>query len=237
MASSDRESRALGSRVLGGPSCRSSSVRPGPPPSRSGLDGVCDRATAGSSAAAALGAAEGVAAESGPAAGAAADGGGAAAARRPEATAPEADAESVARAIVLRQLSMAPRSRSQLEQKLRQRGCDPEVAERVLDRMAEVGLVDDEAYAEMLVRARHSGRGWPAGPWLTSCASRASTRRLPTRRSRQVGAADERRAGRAARREEAPVAARALRRGSDPPSGRACSRARVTRRDRVARHP
>ncbi len=79
----------------------------------------------------------------------------------PDATqqAPDADPESVARAIVLRQLSMAPRSRAQLARKLRDRGCDDDVASRVLDRMAEVGLVDDEAYAEMLVRSKQSGKG------------------------------------------------------------------------------
>ncbi|MGW5241298.1 regulatory protein RecX [Monashia sp. NPDC004114] len=77
----------------------------------------------------------------------------------PKSEAPEADPESVARAIVLRQLSLAPRSRAQLEKKLRQRGCDDEVAHRVLDRMTEVGLVDDEAYAELLVRSKQAGKG------------------------------------------------------------------------------
>ena len=77
----------------------------------------------------------------------------------PEQTRADADPESVARAIVLRQLSMAPRSRKQLERKLSQRGCDPEVAARVLDRMTEVGLVDDEAYAEMLVRSKQGTKG------------------------------------------------------------------------------
>jgi regulatory protein len=33
------------------------------------------------------------------------------------------------------------------------------VAARVLDRMTEVGLVDDEAYAEMLVRSKQQGKG------------------------------------------------------------------------------
>ena len=67
--------------------------------------------------------------------------------------------EDVARAIVLRQLSMAPRSRKQLADKLRQRGCADDVATRVLDRMTEVGLIDDEAYAGMLVRSQQAGRG------------------------------------------------------------------------------
>jgi SOS response regulatory protein OraA/RecX len=77
----------------------------------------------------------------------------------PETLPADADPESVARAIALRQLSMAPRSRAQLERKLRDRGCDDEVAGRVLDRLAAVGLIDDEAYAEMLVRSRQAGKG------------------------------------------------------------------------------
>jgi regulatory protein len=71
----------------------------------------------------------------------------------------EPDPYDVARQIVLRQLAMVPRSRAQLEQKLSQRGCAPDVAAAVLDRMTEVGLVDDEAYAQMLVRSQQSGRG------------------------------------------------------------------------------
>jgi regulatory protein len=75
------------------------------------------------------------------------------------AVASEADPYAVARSIVLRQLTMAPRSRAQLEKKLRDRGCPDDVAEAVLDRMTEVGLVDDQAYAEMVVRSKQEGRG------------------------------------------------------------------------------
>ena len=70
-----------------------------------------------------------------------------------------ADPYDTARQIVLRQLDTAPRSRAQLEQKLSQRGCPPDVAAAVLDRMSEVGLVDDQAYAQMLVRSQQAGRG------------------------------------------------------------------------------
>lgn len=77
----------------------------------------------------------------------------------PDAERADADPVAVARAIVLRQLAMAPRSRAQLEQKLRQRGCPDDVAQQVLDRMTEVGLVDDEAFAELLVRSKQSARG------------------------------------------------------------------------------
>jgi regulatory protein len=72
---------------------------------------------------------------------------------------PDADPESVARSIVLRQLTMAPRSRAQLADKLAQRGADEAVAERVLDRFEEVGLVDDAAFAEGWVRSRQATRG------------------------------------------------------------------------------
>jgi regulatory protein len=84
----------------------------------------------------------------------------------------EPDPHEVARQIVLRQLAMAPRSRKQLRDKLRQRGCPDEVAETVLDRMTEVGLVDDDAYAAMLVRSQQSGRG---------LAARALARELRTK--------------------------------------------------------
>jgi regulatory protein len=75
---------------------------------------------------------------------------------------PTADPASVARRIVLRQLAMGPRTRRQLEDKLRDRGCDPAVAAGVLDRMSEVGLVDDEAFAEMFVRSRQETKGLAA---------------------------------------------------------------------------
>lgn len=101
----------------------------------------------------ALAAAEAAAGASGPAAA------GAAGAAREDT---EPDPQVVARRIVLRQLAMGPRTRRQLEDKLRERGCEPEVARRVLDRMGEVGLIDDEAYAEMFVRSRQETKGLAA---------------------------------------------------------------------------
>jgi len=74
-------------------------------------------------------------------------------------TGDEPIAEDTARAIVLRQLAMGPRSRKQLEDKLRQRSCPDHLAATILDRMTEVGLVDDEAFAQLLVRSRQAGRG------------------------------------------------------------------------------
>ncbi|PWJ52895.1 regulatory protein [Quadrisphaera granulorum] len=60
---------------------------------------------------------------------------------------------------MLRQLTAAPRSRAQLEKKLAERGVPEEAAEQVLDRFTEVGLVDDAAYAEVLVRSQRLTRG------------------------------------------------------------------------------
>lgn len=71
----------------------------------------------------------------------------------------EPDQEGVARAIALRMLTGAPRSRAQLAQKMASKNVPDEVATKVLDRFTEVGLIDDAAYAEMLVRTRHTEKG------------------------------------------------------------------------------
>lgn len=78
------------------------------------------------------------------------------------AMASEPDPYDIVRKIVLRQLAMGPRTRRQLEDKLRDRGTAPDVVARVLDRMGEVGLVDDEAYAEMFVRSQQETKGLAA---------------------------------------------------------------------------
>ncbi len=72
---------------------------------------------------------------------------------------PEPDQEQVARAIMLRMLTGAPRSRAQLAEALAKRDVPDDVAVRVLDRFTEVGLIDDAEYADMLVRSRHAERG------------------------------------------------------------------------------
>lgn len=74
----------------------------------------------------------------------------------------EADPDAVARQLVLRQLTMGPRTRRQLSDKLKRRGCATEVIDRVLDRLSEVGLIDDRAYAQMLVRTRQETKGLAA---------------------------------------------------------------------------
>jgi len=68
------------------------------------------------------------------------------------------DPERVARAILLRTLTGAPRSRHQLAEKLAKQDIPEDVAERVLDRFTEVGLIDDAAYAAMVVRSTRESR-------------------------------------------------------------------------------
>lgn len=72
---------------------------------------------------------------------------------------PDADPESVGRTILLNLLAAAPRTRSQLADALARRLVPGEVAERLLDRFTEVGLIDDAAYAESYVRSKHAERG------------------------------------------------------------------------------
>lgn len=63
-----------------------------------------------------------------------------------------------ARAICLKQLSWAPRTRSQLARAMRRRGVTDEVAEQILARFEDVGLIDDTAFAASWVESRHIGR-------------------------------------------------------------------------------
>ncbi|WP_458683698.1 recombination regulator RecX [Prescottella equi] len=66
-----------------------------------------------------------------------------------------------AKDVCLRLLTDRARSRAELEQKLAQKGYPQAVIDTVLDRLAEVKLVDDAAFAEQWVHSRHtySGKG------------------------------------------------------------------------------
>jgi regulatory protein len=72
---------------------------------------------------------------------------------------PEPGSEEAARVICLRLLTSGPRTRSQLAAALRKRRVPDEVADSVLGRFAEVGLIDDAAFARAWVESRHHGRG------------------------------------------------------------------------------
>ena len=71
----------------------------------------------------------------------------------------EADPIAVAKSIVLDLLARQARSRAELRQRLARKHVPDEVAEVVLDRFEQVGLIDDRAFAESWVRQRQAGRG------------------------------------------------------------------------------
>ncbi|MFD3930763.1 recombination regulator RecX [Streptomyces sp. NPDC058614] len=64
-----------------------------------------------------------------------------------------------ARAICLRLLTGTPRTRKQLADALRKREIPDDVANEVLSRYEEVGLINDSAFADAWVESRHHGRG------------------------------------------------------------------------------
>lgn len=67
--------------------------------------------------------------------------------------------EDVARAVVLRRLSFAARTRAQLREAVLAAGVSEAVADAVLARFTEVGLVDDADFAREWVRVRHRSKG------------------------------------------------------------------------------
>jgi regulatory protein len=69
------------------------------------------------------------------------------------------DPEAQARQICLRLLATAPRTRAQLARALHRRRVPDEAAEAVLGRFADVGLIDDAAFARAWVESRHYSRG------------------------------------------------------------------------------
>jgi regulatory protein len=67
--------------------------------------------------------------------------------------------ESRARNVLLHQLARSAKSTSQLRKILEQREISTEIAEKVLERFTEVGLIDDAAYAETIVSSRRNYKG------------------------------------------------------------------------------
>lgn len=84
---------------------------------------------------------------------------GASSSSRAEQGASSGDPAERARAICLRLLTGTPRTRKQLADALRKREIPDDVAEEVLSRFEEVGLINDSAFADAWVESRHHGRG------------------------------------------------------------------------------
>jgi regulatory protein len=69
------------------------------------------------------------------------------------------DPEEQARQLCLRLLAGRPRTRAQLAEAMQRHGVPEDAAAAVLARFAEVGLIDDAAFARAWVESRHHGRG------------------------------------------------------------------------------
>ncbi|QQM40417.1 recombination regulator RecX [Streptomyces liliifuscus] len=85
--------------------------------------------------------------------------GGSSASSRAEKGEPPGDPAERARGICLRLLTGTPRTRKQLADALRKREIPDDVADEVLSRFEEVGLINDSAFADAWVESRHHGRG------------------------------------------------------------------------------
>lgn len=70
----------------------------------------------------------------------------------------DADAESIARTIAIRKLATRARTRYELDQALQAKNVPSGVREAVLDRMQQIGLVDDASYAADWVSSRQQRR-------------------------------------------------------------------------------
>ena len=71
----------------------------------------------------------------------------------------ELSREEQARALCLRLLTARARTRAELEGQLTKRGYPDDVSASVLDRLADVGLIDDADFAEQWVRSRRANAG------------------------------------------------------------------------------
>ncbi|MHA6763211.1 recombination regulator RecX [Streptacidiphilus sp. PAMC 29251] len=69
------------------------------------------------------------------------------------------DPVAQAKGLCLRLLTGSSKTRKQLADAMRKREIPDEVAEEVLSRFEEVGLIDDAAFADAWVESRHRGRG------------------------------------------------------------------------------
>jgi regulatory protein len=104
---------------------------------------------------------------------------------------PEADPGDVARSIILRQLTMGPRSRRQLADKLAERNVPAEVAVAVLDRFEELQLIDDAEFARMWVRSRFQTKSLARGALKRELADKGIAPELAEEALEQLSPDDE----------------------------------------------
>ena len=104
---------------------------------------------------------------------------------------PDADPEEVARGIVLRKLAVQARTRVELERALQGRDVPEEAAAAVLDRMTEVGLVDDVTFAHDWVASRQQRRHLSRTALRRELQTKGVERDVIDEALAEVGGADE----------------------------------------------
>ena len=109
----------------------------------------------------------------------------------------DADPESVARKILLDQLTGQARSRKELADKLAQRNVPADLASRLLDRFEEVGLVDDEAFARAWIQSRQPGKGLARRALAQELRRKGVDDEVAEEALAEIDPEDEREAGRA----------------------------------------
>lgn len=104
----------------------------------------------------------------------------------------EVSPEAKARAIVLRQLTMSPKSRFQLAAKLVEREVPDAAAKAVLDRFEEVRLIDDAEFARMWVRSRSRNKSLARGALRRELSEKGISKEHAEAALEQLSEADER---------------------------------------------
>ena len=141
---------------------------------------------------------------------------------------PDADPESVARTILLNQLTGRARTRSELATKLSSRDVPDDIATRLLDRFEEVGLVDDAAFAREWVEQRQSGRGLAKRALAMELRRKGVDDEVAREALDEIDADDEVEVARDPGPRQAPLGARPRPRQGRPPPGRHARAARAT---------
>lgn len=93
--------------------------------------------------------------------------------------------------IIMRQLAMMDRSRQQLKTALTRRGISEDVAEALLDKFHEHGLVDDKHFAEVFVRSRIASRAISRRALLMELGRKGVARELAEEAVSQLDPEDE----------------------------------------------
>ncbi len=120
----------------------------------------------------------------------------------------DADPEAVARKILLDQLTGRARTRHELAGKLADRNVPVVIAERLLDRFVELGLIDDLAFARMWVRGRQATKGLTRRVLAMELRTKGVADELIAEALDEVDAAAEEVAARALVRKRLPALAR-----------------------------